>query len=401
MKIVFIHPDLGIGGAERLVVDVAVALKSLSHKVSFITSHHDPDHCFRETTDGTLNVSVVGDWIPRSVFGKCAALFAYLRMIYAAFYLVFFSDEEFDVVFCDQISACLPVFKFAKAKTIFYCHFPDQLLTQRTTWYKKLYRAPLDWIEEKTTGLADIVLVNSHFTESVFRETFRSLDQTPLRVLYPSLVFSAFDKPLKGDLSHLKLSNVGSVFLSINRYERKKALNLAVEAFAELYKKLQNDKFSCHLIMAGGHDPLVLENKEVYDELAELSKRLEIDNKVTFLKSPSDSEKHLLLHSCTAVIYTPDKEHFGIVPLEAMYMRRPVIAVNSGGPLETIRDGETGYLCEPSPQKFAEAMEKFVRDRSLAREMGLEAHEHVKKNFSYQTFKNQLSDILDDLQHNS
>lgn len=34
MKIAFLHPDLGIGGAERLVVDAAVALQQQGHEVS-------------------------------------------------------------------------------------------------------------------------------------------------------------------------------------------------------------------------------------------------------------------------------------------------------------------------------------------------------------------------------
>ena len=49
MQVVFIHPDLGIGGAERLVVDAAVALKNKGHRVSFITGHHDRKHCFEGT----------------------------------------------------------------------------------------------------------------------------------------------------------------------------------------------------------------------------------------------------------------------------------------------------------------------------------------------------------------
>ena len=69
-----------------------------------VTSHHDSSHCFKETSDGTLKVSSVGDWLPRSIFGRCYALCAYVRMIYAALYLVVFSDVEYDVVFCDQVS---------------------------------------------------------------------------------------------------------------------------------------------------------------------------------------------------------------------------------------------------------------------------------------------------------
>jgi hypothetical protein len=50
----------------------------------------------------------------------------------------------------------------------------------------------------------------------------------------------------------------------------------------------------------------------------------------------SDIEKVALLQRCSCLLYTPANEHFGITPLEAMYCSRPVIAVNSGGPLETI-----------------------------------------------------------------
>lgn len=50
--IVFFHPDLGIGGAERLVIDAAVGLQNRGHKVTIFTSHCDPQHCFDEARDG-------------------------------------------------------------------------------------------------------------------------------------------------------------------------------------------------------------------------------------------------------------------------------------------------------------------------------------------------------------
>ena len=131
-NVVFLHPDLGIGGAERLVVDAAVAVKSKGHKVHIVTAHHDPAHCFEETRNGTLDVTCVGDWLPRSIFGFCFALCAYIRMVYAAIYLVYFAKNiPCDVVFCDQVSACIPFLKLPShnrpKKIIFYCHFPDQL----------------------------------------------------------------------------------------------------------------------------------------------------------------------------------------------------------------------------------------------------------------------------------
>lgn len=52
--IVFLHPDLGIGGAERLVVDAAVGLQNRGYKVVIFTSHCDPKHCFDEARDGVF-----------------------------------------------------------------------------------------------------------------------------------------------------------------------------------------------------------------------------------------------------------------------------------------------------------------------------------------------------------
>jgi alpha-1,3/alpha-1,6-mannosyltransferase len=51
-RIVFFHPDLGIGGAERLIVDAAVGLQEQGNKVTIFTSHCDPNHCFEEARDG-------------------------------------------------------------------------------------------------------------------------------------------------------------------------------------------------------------------------------------------------------------------------------------------------------------------------------------------------------------
>ena len=56
----------------------------------------------------------------------------------------------------------------SRAKVLFYCHFPDQLLTRRDSTLKYLYRLPIDWLEEVSTGLAHVVVVNSKFTASIF-----------------------------------------------------------------------------------------------------------------------------------------------------------------------------------------------------------------------------------------
>ncbi|XP_045079138.1 alpha-1,3/1,6-mannosyltransferase ALG2 [Coregonus clupeaformis] len=397
VRVVFLHPDLGIGGAERLVVDAAVALRSRGCSVQIWTAHHDPTHCFSETLDPDLNVVCVGDWLPTSVFGYLHALCAYLRMIYVALYLVFLSGVEYDVVFCDQVSVCIPVLRLSRQrkKVLFYCHFPDQLLTQRGSALKKLYRAPIDRLEELTTGMADMVLVNSCFTAGVFRETFRTLDGVQTDVLYPSLNTHSFDRPPKEQMEQglggLVPEGVSCLFLSLNRYERKKSLGLALESLSSLRAHLApGDQAGLHLVVAGGYDSRVAENVQHYAELKELAARLGVEDSVTFLRSPSDSQKVALLRGSAGVLYTPSREHFGIVPVEAMYCCCPVIAVRSGGPLESVGDGKTGFLCEPTAEAFSLAMEKLFRDPQLRRDMGQAGRRRVQEKFSLEAFSDQL-----------
>ena len=140
-------------------------------------------------------------------------------------------------------------------------------------------------------------------------------------------------------------NNNSTIFLSINRYERKKNIALAIEAFEQLLKKQNQKKCdNLKLVIAGGYDLRVPENVEYHSELKTMAEKAGIGSQVEFLQSPSDQTKVELLKNSDCLLYTPSGEHFGIVPIEAMYNKLPVIAVNDGGPMETVVDGETGFL---------------------------------------------------------
>eukprot|EP01134_Creolimax_fragrantissima_P006040 CFRG6040T1 len=402
LRVAFVHPDLGIGGAERLIVDAALAFSSEGHYVHIYTSHHDPGHCFKETKNGTIPVTVRGDGLPRQVMGRFHAVFAYLRMCYVSFLLVLGLDgletEPYDIVVCDQVSACIPILRLSYCKILFYCHFPDKLLmTDRESLLKKIYRYPLDMLEEFTTGQAHRVVVNSEFTRRVFREHFPSLNYTDVEVLYPSINFSAFDSHQLDNKSEsvadLIPASATRVLLSINRFEKKKNVKLALQAFLNLRSMIDEDMWcSLHMVIAGGYDSRVRENVEYYEELCSFAEDEGINEKVTFLRSFSDAQKIALLNRCTCLLYTPDNEHFGIGPLEAMYMERMVIAVASGGPLETVDSQVTGRLCDLDPAEWARAIMETVLTGTVARDMGVKGKERVIRLFSFQAFTRQLVD---------
>ena len=396
-RIGFIHPDLGIGGAERLVVDAAVGLQKAGHDVTIYTAHHDPGHSFEETHNGTLKVVVYGDWLPRSLCGsgRCMAVCAYLRVFYVSLRVLLncgpfgSAANRYAALFVDQVSHSVPLLKAVGGeglKVVFYCHYPDWMLTQRASCLKSLYRAPLDWAEEQSTGAADAILVNSNFTAQTFASAFAGLHKRGVRpsVLYPAINLAQQELP-EGAESSLDLSFGGAthIVLSINRYERKKNIGLAISAIGALPPAQRR---GLALVIAGGYDTRVTENVEVDEELKAQAEAAGLSGSTHFLRNISNVDKLLLLQRATCLLYTPDREHFGIVPVEAMYAKCPVVAVNTGGPLESIADGETGFLRPQEPEQWAEAVGSLLTDSARQKSMGEAGRWRATSMFSLESF---------------
>ncbi|GAB7338872.1 hypothetical protein MBLNU457_5558t1 [Dothideomycetes sp. NU457] len=423
-RIVFVHPDLGIGGAERLVIDAAVGLQSLGHKVTIFTSHRDRNHCFTEARDvaGTLDVRVRGDSIfPPTIFGRFAILCAIARQVHLILSIAVFSYELQSLrptdLFLDQLSAGVPLFRFlySDARILFYCHFPDKLLSQPGSGFflyvKQAYRLFFDWLESWSMGGSDSIVVNSRFTGITVKEVFPTLMAKPIKVVYPCVDTSS----VKEDLTKKKsLWPDKRILLSINRFERKKDVALAIKAYAELDPQYRQ---GTRLVVAGGYDTRVNENVQYHKELEKLASSFSLrhetmkklgspsdvpsDVSVLFLLSVSDEVKQSLLDTAALLIYTPRNEHFGIVPLESMLNGVPVLAANEGGPLETVVDGETGWLRDVKDTAAWTAVMQNVlqstkNDPKALLKMGEAGKERVMEKFSKRKMALNLNYCLDE-----
>lgn len=404
----FFHVDLGIGGAENWLVNVALVLQKHDYDVEISTAHFDPGHCFKELKEGgplAPCVRVRGAWLPRTLFGRFQALLANLKMVYAALVRLLLMllglKRSPDFVILDGVSAPMPILLLLGCPVLFYCHYPDKLLVRtgaRRSLLRAMYRAPMDFLEEATTALASAVAVNSEFTAGVYQESFPLIRAagrwcglpaaSPL-VLYPSIDLDAWPS-----LRDAPAAEPGEDVLltSLNRFERKKNIGLAIETLSALHSRgLRHTR----LVVAGGYDPRVDENVEHLEELRALADRLGVRGAVSFRTNVSDEERAGLLASSRCVLYTPDKEHFGIVPLEAMYCGTPVMAVSSGGPLETIRHGVTGFLARQDAEEWAQALHASGllapgEGAGVKAAMGEEAHNHVVQKFGNDAFRASL-----------
>jgi alpha-1,3/alpha-1,6-mannosyltransferase len=286
-----------------------------------------------------------------------------------------------------------------------------------------------------TTGAADRILVNSQYTKAVFALTFRRLNS---RGIIPSVLYPAVHIPSDADITkatkavldyrhgkavvklpldsqqeqqHLILAFMTDAltFLSINRYERKKNISLAIQALAKLQKSRgspsgvvgstttpSNYKAAVRLVVAGGYDGRVKENVEHAAELEQLAEKLGVRDSILFVKSFTDNQRSSMLAASVAVLYTPENEHFGIVPLEAGAAGKAVVACDSGGPLESVVDKKTGYLVQSKAEKWCGVMKELLKE-GVAEEMGKAGRERVKRQFSRRAFGEELIGYCEEL----
>lgn len=207
---------------------------------------------------GTLDVRVHGSWlIPPSILNRLTILCTILRHIHLLFHiwitgsLAALRPTAFIV---DQLSAGLPLLQYiSPAPILFYCHFPDLLLARgRESPLKRLYRAPFDWLEEWSLGFAQAVAVNSEFTRGVVERTWPELKKkVTTKVVYPCVDIETKKKDKRSKDERKKEEKVfqgEKIILSINRFERKKDIGLAIKAFAAIPEEKRK---GVRLILAG------------------------------------------------------------------------------------------------------------------------------------------------------
>jgi glycosyltransferase involved in cell wall biosynthesis len=241
-------------------------------------------------------------------------------------------------------------------------------------------------MEESTMALSDTLVVNSKFTLNTVKNHFTSLSSRDIAILYPALDTS------KMTSTNQRPKTKTSPIVSLNRFERKKNIGLLIEAFAYLQRQYPELTLP-PLIIAGGYDTQNVENVQHRGELGRLATRHQVV--VDFRLDISDHDRAVLFQTAMCVVYTPDREHFGIVPLEAMYAGTPVLAVNSGGPTETVVDGRTGFLREATATAFGEALRTLMEDPHKATEMGRAGREHVQRTFGPERFQQEWKDLVE------
>ena len=151
------------------------------------------------------------------------------------------------------------------------------------------------------------------------------------------------------------------VFSYLGRLKKYKGVHLVIRAFAGIGIP------EATLEIAGAGDYRA--------ELESLARSLDLGDRVRFLGRISEADKLALLRRSWALAFASPKEGWGITNLEAAACATPVVASNSPGIRESVRDGETGFLV---PHGDVPAMSAAMRRIAESRELVVTLGSHAR-----------------------
>jgi glycosyltransferase involved in cell wall biosynthesis len=147
------------------------------------------------------------------------------------------------------------------------------------------------------------------------------------------------------------------VFAYLGRLKKYKGVDLVIRAFAQM----QCAGATLEIAGSGDHRP----------ELERLATSLDLGGRVRFLGRISEEEKVALLRRAWGLAFASPKEGWGITNLEAAACGTPVVASNSPGIRESVRDGETGFLVpHGDTAAMARALERLAGSPELVASLG-------------------------------
>ena len=240
------------------------------------------------------------------------------------------------------------------------------------------YQRGDEWSSFSTRRFAprvDVYVANSEAT----RDNLLSLGVPSeiITVVYPPLDLGVFDhaRPPSVSRQEFGVSSAARCFGIIGTLREWKGQRVFVEAAHRVFAVVPEARAFIIGGTSGGYD--------AYErELRALVKTLGIEEKVVFTGFRADVVG--LIQLLDVVVHaTITKEPFGRVIVEAMAMKKPVVASRSGGPTEIIEDGRTGFLVSPRDDKtMAERIVSLLTDPQLADQMADAGYREVSQRFA-------------------
>jgi glycosyltransferase involved in cell wall biosynthesis len=394
VRIALLHAFLNQkGGAENLLLWYSRHLFDKGHEVTIFTARFDYNLWVSEAKN--LRIIEI-PWLGDAYFLAPLARNKLVSQL-SNFDIINFHNLNlsFSIALAKKLS------KKDTSKMIWYCHEPHRPLYHTITdaGFEHLYSARMRTgsglydiyflfeklqkdisnkihrrYDQNIVNKTDLILANSNYTSGLVKRIYNRDAKT----CYPGIDITKFSDKGKAKES----LNCENLILTIGFLRLVKNFDVAIKAMQYVVKTHKKAK----LVIVGS-------GPERY-RLLKLVKSFNLERNV-LIKQLTDQELVDHYGSSDVVLYIPFNEPFGLVPLEAMASKKPVVASNVSGPTETVQNNRTGFLVDPRDSKAAAiAICRLLEDKELSRKMGAAGRKHVEDNFTLKRSASRFEDYL-------
>ena len=259
------------------------------------------------------------------------------------------------------------------------------------------------WMERTAMLDADAVIAVSQGTKADILKAYPDVDETRIHVIYNGIDLEQYQKTEgRAALAKYGVDASRPYVLFVGRITRQKGVTHLVDAIPHLPKGTQV------VLCAGAPD-----TPEIAAEMrAKVEAARALGGDIVWIEKMVTKEEAIELYSHCEVFCCPSVyEPFGIINLEAMACRAPVVASATGGILEVVVEGETGYLVPFAPdpvtgfpvdgeqfaKDLAERLSGLMADPALCKRFGGAGRARVEAMFSWGAIADQTVELYQKL----
>ena len=259
------------------------------------------------------------------------------------------------------------------------------------------------WMERTAILDADAVIAVSQGTKADILRAYPEVDPARVHVIYNGIDLDEYQQTSDTDaLVKYGVNPEQPYVLFVGRITRQKGVTHLVEAIQYLPPGTQV------VLCAGAPD-----TPEIAAEMREkVEAARQLNPNVVWIEKMVTKPEAIQLYSNASVFCCPSVyEPFGIINLEAMACRAPVVASATGGILEVVVEGETGYLVpfeqdpvtsfplhpETFARNLAEKIAALLADPAKAKQFGEAGRKRVEKTFAWSAIAEQTIQLYDQL----
>jgi glycosyltransferase involved in cell wall biosynthesis len=344
MNIAYIITGLGIGGAERVTIDIANHISRLGNNVIILYLSGENLH----KTDIDASVKTYALNMKKTPWSFIEAIFRSRKILKS------FSP---DVVHGQMFHANI----FARILKVFY-KIPKLISTEHNICIGSNFRMLVYRI---TDFLSD---VNSNVSESATNYFIgkKAFSKSKSLTVYNGIALLEFNNIARKDIR--KKYSIGEkefVFLNVGRLTLQKDHKTLLKAFSFLIKDWVNAKL---LIVGSG---------ELSSELKEFAYKEKIEDYVIFTGSKYNTQDYYCAADC--FVLSSSWEGFGIVLVEAMSVGLPVITTEAGGCCREILQNDDFIVTVKNSEPLFSKMKYIFEHQEQKLKIGIENKEKSKR----------------------